>query len=91
MRFNSISMRGFEKLDEWQKLDHRKICKKAFSHLVDLIFDDRNFLEPRTSLFFGLKEQEQKRWPFLGGNVEIFFGLKVVSGFQATVRREQVQ
>lgn len=33
VRFNSISMRGFEKLDEWQKLDHRKICKKAFSHL----------------------------------------------------------
>lgn len=31
VRFNSISMRGFEKLDEWQKLDHRKICKKAFS------------------------------------------------------------
>lgn len=31
VRFNSISMRGFEELDSWQTADHRKICKKAFS------------------------------------------------------------
>ena len=49
MRFNSISMRGFEKLDEWQKLDHRKICKKAFSHL--------DFL----NLFLGGKGLEQQK------------------------------
>ena len=43
VRFNSISMRGFEKLDEWQKLDHRKICKKAFSHLdfLNLFFGEK--------------------------------------------------
>ncbi|CAE7232846.1 unnamed protein product [Symbiodinium sp. CCMP2592] len=30
VRFNSISMKGYEELDAWQTADHRKICKKAF-------------------------------------------------------------
>eukprot|EP00913_Durusdinium_trenchii_P030035 g28146.t1 len=30
VRFNSISLRGFDHLDGWQSADHRKICKKAF-------------------------------------------------------------
>ena len=29
VRFNSISLRGFDHLDGWQSADHRKICKKA--------------------------------------------------------------
>ena len=70
VRFNSISMRGFEKLDEWQKLDHRKICKKAFSHLVDLMtLMTGIFWNPEVVFFLlgGVKRPRKEQGGLFGG------------------------